>query len=114
MRMALVLALYILPAAILFGATLAVARVKRWHVLPIERGAWLLPGLAYALTPPAPKGIVNLIDPVVVALACWLVFVGRIAVVDRRSANPAAAYATIGLYLAIAVAVALYMPPLPQ
>ena len=115
MRTALMLALYTVPAAILFGATLAMARVKRLELLPLERGAWLVPGVIYALTPPAPKGILNLIDPVVVALLCWLVFIARIAVGFKQPrANRAAAYGTIGLGAAIAIAAALFMPPLPQ
>jgi len=116
MRIALMLALYTLPAAILFGATLAVARVQRWNVvLTVERGAWLLPGIIYAVTPGAPKGIVNLIDPLVVALLCWLLFAGRLALaVKRPSTNRPAAYATIALTMATAAGVALFMPPLPQ
>ena len=116
MRIALMVALYTLPAAILFGATIALARVRRWKVvLPVERGAWLLPGIVYAVTPGAPKGIGNLIDPVVVALLCWLLFAARLAVaVKRPSSNRPAAYATIALTMAIAAGVALLMPPLPQ
>lgn len=81
-------------------------------------------GIIYALTPvliyrlemsAPPKGPLNLIDPVVVALLCWLVFVGRITLaVKRPQSNRAAAYATIGLNMVIAVAVVLFMPPLPQ
>jgi hypothetical protein len=121
----LMLAIYAIPAVIFFGATMAVARVARWNVfLPIERGAWLLPGIIYALTPvliyrldmsAPPKGLLNLVDPVVVAVLCWLVFVARITLaVKRPQDNRAAAYGTIGLNMAIAVGVVLFMPPLPQ
>jgi len=124
-QLALLLAIYAIPAAILFGATMAVARVARWNVvLPIERAAWLLPGIVYALAPavlhrfdisPSPKGLFNLVDPVVVAFLCWLAFVGRLAwALKRPQSNRTAAYATIGLSMAIAVAVVLFMPPLPQ
>ena len=123
--LALMLAIYAIPAVIFFGATIAVARVARWDVLlPIERGTWLLPGIIYALTPvliyrlemsAPPKGLLNLVDPLVLALLCWLVFVGRITLaVKRPGVNRAAAYTTIGLNMAIAVAVVLFMPPLPQ
>ena len=119
------LAIYAVPAVILFGATMAIERVLRWNVvLPVERVAWLLPGIVYALTPMAihrldfglpPKGLWNLVDPMVVALLCWLAFVGRLAFARKRpQSNRAAAYATIGLSMAIAVAVVLLMPPLPQ
>jgi hypothetical protein len=116
MRTLLMLALYILPAVILFGATLALARVRRWNVvLPVERATWLLPGIVYAVTPAAPKGILNLIDPLVVASLCWLLFAGRIALaVKRPSSNRPAAYATIVLTMTIAAGIALFMPPLPQ
>lgn len=116
MRVALMLALYALPAVILFGATLALARLRRWNVvLPVERGAWLLPGIVYAVTPGAPKGILNLVDPLVVALLCWLLFTGRVALgLKRPVSNRPAAYATIALNMAIAAGVALFMPPLPQ
>ena len=121
----LLLAIYAVPAAILFGGTMAVERAARWNVmLPIERGAWLLPGIVYALAPavlhrmdfpPSPKGLFNLVDPLVVALLCWLAFVGRLAWgLKRPHSNRTAAYATIGLSMAIAVAVVLFMPPLPQ
>ena len=98
---------------------MAVARMARWNVLlPIERAAWLLPGIVYALVferGPSPKGLFNLADPAVVAILCWLAFVARLAWgVKHPQSNRAAAYATIGLSMAIAVAVVLYMPPLPQ
>ena len=49
------------------------------------------------------------------ALLCWLAFVGRLAFARRRpQSNRAAAYATIGLSMAIAVAVVMFVPPLPQ
>ena len=123
--LAILVAIYAIPAVIFFGATIAVARVARWNVLlPVERAAWLLPGVVYALTPvliyrlemsAPPKGLLNLIDPVIVAILCWLVFVGRITLaVKRPERNRAAAYGTIGLNMAIAVGVVLFMPPLPQ
>ena len=118
-------ALYAVPAVIFFGMTIAAVRVSnRGLLLPIERGAWLLPGIVYALTPvliyrlemsPPPKGLLNLIDPVLVALLCWFVFVARITLGIRRPhINRAAAYATIALNLAIAVGVVFFMPPLLQ
>ena len=86
--------------------------------------AWLFPGVVYALAPallqrldvqPAPKGLFNLVDPAVVAILCSLAFAGRVAwAVKRPQANGTAAYATIGLNMAIAVVVLLFMPPLPQ
>ena len=125
MRIALMLALYTLPAVILFGATMAVARSSRWNVLlPVERGAWLLPGIVYAVTAPLiyrldmsppPKGVLNLIDPLLVALLCWLVFVGRITLgVKRPQSNRVVAYATIALHVAIGIGVVFLVPPLPQ
>ena len=119
------LAIYAIPAVILFGTTMAVDRVARWNVvLPVERVAWLLPGIVYALAPMAihsleitlpPKGLWNLMDPMLVAILCWLAFVGRVAWARKHPQNNrAAAYATIGLSMAIAVAVVLFMPPLPQ
>ena len=124
-QLAILVAIYVIPAAILFGGTMAVARVARWNVmLPVERASWLLPGIVYAFAPallnrfgvaPAPKGLFNLVDPVVVALLCWLAFVGRLAWGRKHpQSNRAAGYATIGLSMAIAVAVVLFMPPLPQ
>jgi hypothetical protein len=124
-QLALMLAIYAIPAVILFGATMAVDRVSRWNfVLPVERFAWLLPGIVYALAPMLiyrleftlpPKGLWNLVDPMVVAILCWLAFVGRLAWARKRpQSNRPAAYATIGLSMAIAVAVVLFMPPLPQ
>ena len=124
-QLAILVAIYVIPAAILFGGTIAVARVARWNVLlPVESISWLLPGIVHALTPMAisrlgvgvpPKGLWNLMDPAVVAILCWLAFAGRIAWgLKRPQSNRAAAYATIGLSMAIAVAVVLYMPPLPQ
>jgi hypothetical protein len=119
------LAIYAVPAVIFFGATMAAVRVSRRSLLlPIERGAWILPGLVYTLVPvviwklemvaPA-KGLHNLIDPVIVALLCWFVFVGRIALGMRHPhINRRAAYATIGLNMAIALGVLLLVPPLPQ
>lgn len=92
-------------------------------LLPIEYGSWLLPGFVYALTPavlhrlhvsPSPKGLFNLIDPVVVAILCSLAFLGLAFGVRRPRNNQAAAYATIAAHTAIAVAILLYMPPLPQ
>lgn len=119
-QLALLVAIYVIPAATLFGGTIAVVRASRWNVvLPVEWGAWLLPGVVYALAPTVvsspPKGLFNLIDPVVVALLCWLAFVGRLAWgVKHPQSNRTAAYATIGLSMAMAVAVVLFMPPLPQ
>lgn len=119
------LAIYAVPAVILFGATIAIDRVSRWNVvLPIERAAWLLPGVVYALTPMVihrldlalpPKGLWNLMDPMVAAVLCWLAFTGRVAWgLKHRQSNRAAAYATMGVNMLIAVAVVLFMPPLPQ
>jgi hypothetical protein len=118
-------AIYAVPAVIFFGMTIAAVRVSnRELLLPMERATWLLPGIVYTLTPvliyrldmsPPSKGLLNLIDPVLVALLCWLVFVGRITLAIRRPhINRTAAYATIALNLAIAVAVLFWMPPLPQ
>lgn len=119
------LAIYAVPAVILFGATMAIERVSRWNVvLPVERFAWLAPGIVYALTPMAihrldltlpPKGLWNLMDPMVVAVLCWLAFTARIAWGRKhRERNQAAAYATIGVNMLIAIAIVLFMPPLPQ
>jgi hypothetical protein len=124
-QLAILVAIYVIPAAILFGGTIAVERVSRWNVLlPVERIAWLVPGIVHALAPMAisrlgagvpPKGLWNLIDPVVVAALCWLAFVARLAWGrSHPRSNRAAAYATIGLSMAIAVAVVLFVPPLPQ
>jgi len=124
-HLAIVLAIYAIPAVIFFGATIAVARVGRWNVLlPVDHAAWILPGIVYALTPlliyalemsAPPKGLFNLIDPVIVAVLCWLVFVGRITLaVKRPEKNRAAAYGTIALNAVIAVGVVLFVPPLPQ
>jgi hypothetical protein len=123
--LAILVAIYAIPAVIFFGGTMAVARVARWDVLlPVERAAWLLPGIVYALTPvliyrlemsAPPKGLLNLIDPVIVALLCWLVFVGRITLALKRpERNRTAAYGSIALNSGIAVAVVFFMPPLPQ
>ena len=123
-QLALLLAIYAIPAVVLFSAAIAVARVKRLPLLRIEWAAWLLPGIVYALAPallqrldvpPAPKGLFNLVDPAVVAILCSLAFAGRVAwAMKRPQANGPAAYATIGLNMAIAVVVLLFMPPLPQ
>jgi len=121
----LMLAIYAVPAAIFFGTTIGVLHASRRKLLlPIERGAWLLPGLVYALTPVLiwrldmsgpPKGLHNLFDPVLVAFLCWLIFVARVTLaINRPQTNRAAAYATIALNMAVAVAVLFLMPPLPQ
>ena len=119
------LAIYAVPAVIFFGMTIAAVRVSNKNLLlPIERGAWLLPGLVYTFVPAVvwklemtlpPKGLLNLVDPVLVALLCWFVFVGRISLaIKRPHINRQAAYGAIALNMAIAVAVLLFMPPLPQ
>ena len=121
----LMLAIYVVPAVIFFGMTIAAVRVSnRDLILPIERGAWLLPGLVYTFVPAVvwklemtmpPKGLLNLVDPVLVALLCWFVFVGRISLaIKRPQINRQAAYGAIALNMAIAVVVLLFMPPLPQ
>jgi hypothetical protein len=121
----LMFAIYLVPAVIFFGMTIAAVRVSnRGLLLPVERGAWVLPGLVYAFVPAViykldmsgpPKGLLNLIDPVVVALLCWFVFVGRITLAIRRPhINRSAAYGAIALNLVIAVGVLFFMPPLPQ
>ena len=119
------LAIYAVPAVIFFGMTIAAVRVSNRNLLlPIESGAWILPGLVYTFVPVVfwkleisapPKGLLNLIDPVLVALLCWFVFVGRVTLGIRRpNINRRAAYATIALNMAIALGVLLFMPPLPQ
>ena len=119
------LAIYIVPAVVFFGMTIAAVRVSNKELLlPIERGAWILPGLVYTLVPAVvwklemnlpPKGLLNLIDPVLVALACWFVFVGRISLaIKRPDINRPAAYTTIALNMAIAAAALFWIPPLPQ
>lgn len=124
-QLAILLAIYAIPAVIFFGATIALTRVARWNVLlPIDHAAWILPGIVYALTPLAiyrlemsapPKGLFNLVDPVLVALLCWLVFVGRLTLARRHpERNRTAAYTTVALNTGIAVGVVLFMPPLPQ
>ena len=121
----LMLAIYAVPAVIFFGMTIAAVRVaNRELLLPIERGAWLLPGLVYTFVPAVvwkfemtmpPKGLLNLIDPVLVALVCWFVFVGRISLgIKRPDINRQAAYATIALNMAIGAAALFLIPPLPQ
>lgn len=121
----LIFAIYAVPAVIFFGMTIAAVSVaNRELILPIERGAWLLPGIVYALAPvliyrlemsAPPKGLLNLIDPVLVALLCWFAFVGRITLaIKRPHINRRVAYATIALNLAIPLAVLFFMPPLPQ
>jgi membrane-bound metal-dependent hydrolase YbcI (DUF457 family) len=119
------LAIYAVPAVIFFGMTIAAVRVaNRSLLLPIERGAWILPGLVYTFVPVViwklemsapPKGLLNLIDPVLVAILCWFVFVGRITLALKHpQINRKAAYATIALNMAIALGVLLFVPPLPQ
>jgi len=71
-------------------------------VLPIESISWLFPGVVDALTPVAVYRLGASLPPKV----AW----GR----KRRQSNRAAAYATIAPSMTIAVAVELYMPPLPQ
>jgi hypothetical protein len=121
----LMFAIYAVPAVIFFGMTIAAVRVAhRGLVLPIEHAAWILPGVVHALTPPLiyrlemsapPKGLLNLFDPVLVALLCWVVFVGRLTLAIRHpDINRGAAYAAIGLNMAIAAGVVFLMPPLPQ
>jgi hypothetical protein len=121
----LMLAIYIVPAVVFFGMTIAAVRVSNKELLlPIERGAWIFPGLVYTLVPAViwklemampPKGLLNLIDPVLVALLCWFVFVGRISLaIKRPDINREAAYATIALNMGIALAVLFFLPPLPQ
>jgi hypothetical protein len=96
-QLAILVAIYVVPAAILFGGTIAIDRISRWKVVLPPKGPW------------------NLMDPMVVAVPCWLAFMGRVAWGrKRRQSNRAAAYATIALSMAIAVTVELYMPPLPQ
>ena len=119
------LAIYAVPAVIFFGMTIAAVRVSnRELLLPIERGAWILPGLVYTFVPALvwkfemtmpPKGLLNLVDPVIVALLCWFVFIGRISLaIKHPHINRQAAYATIALNMGIAAAVLVFMPPLPQ
>ena len=119
------LAIYAVPAVIFFGMTIGAVRVSNKNtLLPIERGAWILPGLVYTFVPVVfwklemsgpPKGLHNLVDPVLVALLCWFVFVGRVTLgIKRPHINRQAAYATIALNMAIAGGVLWFMPPLPQ
>ena len=118
-------AIYIVPAVVFFGMTIAAVRVSNKELLlPIERGAWILPGLVYTFVPAVvwklemtmpPKGLLNLIDPVLVALLCWFVFVGRITLaIKRPEINRQAAYATIALNTTIGAAALFVIPPLPQ
>ena len=121
----LMLAIYVIPAVNFFGMTIAAVRVSyKKLLLPVELGAWILPGLVYTLVPVViwklemtapPKGLFNLIDPVLVALLCWFVFVGRIRVgIKRPHINRQAAYATIVLNMAIGAGALFFIPPLPQ
>lgn len=121
----IMLAIYVVPAVIFFGMTIAAVRVSnRTLLLPIERGAWMFPGLVYTFVPALvwklemtmpPKGLLNLIDPVIVALLCWFVFVGRISLaIKRPDINRQAAYTTIALNMAIGAAALFLIPPLPQ
>jgi len=118
-------AIYIVPAVVFFGMTIAAVRVSnKGLLLPIERGAWILPGLIYTFVPAIvwklemtmpPKGLLNLIDPAIVALLCWFVFVGRISLaIKRPDINRQAAYTTIALNMAIAAGALFLIPPLPQ
>ena len=119
------LAIYLVPAVVFFGMTIAAVRVSnKGLLLPIERGTWILPGLVYTFVPALvwklemtlpPKGLLNLIDPVLVALVCWFVFVGRISLgIKRPDINRQAAYATIALNMVIGAAALFVIPPLPQ
>jgi len=121
----LMFAIYIVPAVVFFGMTIAAVRVSnKGLLLPIERGAWILPGLIYTFVPAIvwklemtmpPKGLLNLIDPVIVALLCWFVFVGRISLaIKRPDINRQAAYTTIALNMAIGAGALFLIPPLPQ
>ena len=123
--LALMFAIYVIPAVNFFGMTIAAVRVSYQKLLlPIELGAWILPGLVYTFVPVViwklemtapPKGLFNLIDPVLVALACWFVFVGRIRVgIKRPHINRQAAYAAIALNMAIGAGALFFIPPLPQ
>jgi hypothetical protein len=119
------LAIYVVPAVIFFGMTIAAVRVSNKELLlPIERSAWILPGFVYTFVPALvwkfemtmpPKGLLNLIDPVLVALLCWFVFIGRVTLaIKRPNINRQAAYATIGLNMAIGAGALFFIPPLPQ
>ena len=119
------LAIYIVPAVVFFGMTIAAVRVSNKELLlPIERGAWILPGLVYTFVPAIvwklemtmpPKGLLNLIDPVLVALVCWFVFVGRISLaIKRPGINRQAAYGAIALNMVIGAGALFFIPPLPQ
>ncbi len=123
--LALMLALYVVPAVNFFGMTIAAVRVSYKNLLlPIERGAWILPGIVYTFVPVViwklemtapPKGLLNLVDPVVVALLCWFVFVGRIRLgIKRPQINRHLAYASIVLNTAIGAGALFFIPPLPQ
>jgi hypothetical protein len=121
---------YAAPAFVLFGITIAAVRFSRAaSLLPVEYAAWLLPGLVYWLIPllmyearwhgietqlPA-KSLANLIEPVIVAVLCWVVFVGRIAIAKGKpQINRQAAYWSIGVSVAIGIAVLFLMPALPE
>lgn len=119
------LAIYAVPAVIFFGMTIGAVRISNKDLLlPIERGAWILPGVVYTLVPVViwklemtapPKGLLNLVDPVLVALLCWFVFIGRIRVgIKRPHINRQAAYAAIALNMAIGAGALFFIPPLPQ
>src|SRR5258708_9209373 len=121
----LMLAIYAVPAAIFFGTTIGVLHASRRKLLlPIERGAWLLPGLVYAATPVLiwrldmsgpPKGFHNLFDPMLLAFLCWLIFLAPVTLaINRPQVNRAAAYAPIPVSMAVAVAVLFRLPQLPQ
>src|SRR5258708_10480922 len=120
----LMLAIYAVPAVIFFGMTVAAVRVSnKGLLLPIERGAWILPGLVYTFVPAIvwklemtmpPKGLLNLVDPVLVALLCWFVFVGRITLaIKRPQINRQAPYAAIPPNMPIPPRVFPFLPPLP-
>jgi hypothetical protein len=129
MQVLVLFALYLVPALLLFGATAIVARGKSGLLLPLEYGSWVLPGLVYAAIPALvyearwhgvdvqlpPKSMVNLFEPILVAILCWIVFVVRIAVAVRTPVhNARAAYSSIVTCVLIAVGVLLLFPPLPE
>jgi hypothetical protein len=126
----LLLALYVVPALVLFGVTFLALHLMRRHlVLPIEYGTWLLPGVIYWSLPllvyelrwhgvnfGAPtKSLANLVEPFILALLCWLVFIVRAVTGSKRPhINRQAAYLGIVAGVVLAVAILFAVPTLPE
>jgi hypothetical protein len=129
MNSVVILGLYVAPAVVLFGFTFVVLRISKTAlILPFEYGTWLLPGIIYWIIPvliyearwygvdmQPPKSLVNLGEPVLVAVLYWLIFIARlIAARKQPQINQRAAYWCAGAGIAISVAMPFVMPLLPE